>query len=239
MSEWDEYAAEDEIRFNERVLNALQNDWANIESLEFHMSEYVGDMLNDFYHQRVAPLERQLRKLGEEPEQPRRWKVEKCYNFSPNKSLLNEKEPDSWNHPEGLYQKVLTNLLDACIGREWIEIQEPMTKKNLQEHWLAVFGCEFSGDEFPKIKHPLKWRGNDNLCIYLMKELEECKVISSSTFWKVVETNFDIKGCSSKWAKLHDATRKTFGKPQDHELVDRALAFAYDEAGCTEYYKKD
>jgi len=72
---------DDEIRFNEQVAWALSHDKEIIEGLEEHMSDYVGSMLNDFYHQRVAPLERQLRKLGELPEEPRRWKEEKCYTF--------------------------------------------------------------------------------------------------------------------------------------------------------------
>lgn len=163
--------------------------------------------LNEFYHLKVVPLEKEIIRLGGKlkPENDEiDLKIERFLPKNPFKET--RKNIHYWEDENSDYYKFFKSLFEECLEKEWIRINIPLySYEDTFIYWMWVFGCidNFKKDlnitlnlNSEKIVSPIGWYWQNNLCVYLLDYLEKKGYITSSKsnvlIWQHFLTNSTI-----------------------------------------------
>lgn len=148
------------------------------------LKESVENSLNDFYHERIAPLEKQILSLGGTIQKNPDEIEFKFRRFNPI-NAFKDTSIHYWDDPESNYCKFFSLLFKAVLDRGWISINEPFEIKDVYGCWMGVFGCSTfplnlkkKDGRFELVRH-LEWKGTKVLLVYLIDTLVDFKIISS------------------------------------------------------------
>ena len=159
--------------------------------------------LNEFYHQKIVPLEKEIVKLGG------RLDFERNQNnvdlqlgrFLPKNPFKESRENiHFWEDENSDYYKFFKFLFEQCLEKEWILIIKPLyTYEETFIYWMWVFGCFNQIDkkfnitmniDDKNLVTPIEWKGQKNLCIYLIDLLVKEKYISSMKPNELIKQHF-------------------------------------------------
>ena len=159
------------------------------------LKESIENSLNDFYHERVAPLEKQIIKLGGTVNRnPDEFKFRYFKPINAFKDTSNH----FWDDPESNYYKFFSLLFKATLDRRWISIDEPFKIEDVHGYWMGVFGCSTipltlkKKDEKVELVRLTEWKGSKVLLVYLIDTLVDLKIISSRRKDITIAENFLI-----------------------------------------------
>jgi len=141
------------------------------------LNKIISDSLNQFYIDRVLPLEEEIFRLGGKPPKGEEINLKLRYfkPLDPFKEGL--KIVEYWKTPSSEYYRFFERLFYKCIERSWIKFIPPYSKDDTLSYWMYIFGCQA---ELPALilkknsNHhlsPIQWAGQKNICIYLIRLL--------------------------------------------------------------------
>ena len=141
------------------------------------LNKIISDSLNQFYIDRVLPLEEEIFRLGGELPKGEEinLKFRNLTPLDPFKEGLNIAE--YWTNPSSEYYRFFERLFYKCLERSWIKFIPPYSKDETLSYWMYIFGCQA---ELPALilkknsNHhlsPIQWAGQKNICIYLIRLL--------------------------------------------------------------------
>ena len=102
------------------------------------LKESIENSLNDFYHERIVPLEKQIIKLGGIAKNPPNEIEFKFRYFSPI-DAFKDTSSHFWDYPESNYYKFFSLLFKAVLDRGWISIDEPFEIKDVHDLLKETF----------------------------------------------------------------------------------------------------
>jgi len=159
------------------------------------LKESIENSLNDFYHERIVPLEKQIIKLGGTVNRnPDEFKFRYFKPINAFKDTSNH----FWDDPESNYYKFFSLLFKATLDRRWISIDEPFKIEDVHGYWMGVFGCSTipltlkKKDEKVELVRLTEWKGSKVLLVYLIDTLVDLKIISSRRKDITIAENFLI-----------------------------------------------
>jgi len=169
------------------------------EDLESKLQAY----LNEFYHQRIVPLEKEIIRLGGKLDfEGNQNNVNLIINrFLPKNPFKESRENiHYWEDENSYYYRFFKFLFEYCLEKELITIKKPLyTYKETFSYWMWVFGCidelnkelnlVLSVDE-QKIVSPIEWQGQKNICIYLVDYLDKKRYIQSRKPNELIKEHF-------------------------------------------------
>ena len=169
------------------------------EDLESKLESY----LNEFYHQKIVPLEKEIIRLGGKLDfEGNQDNINLIINrFLPKNPFKEFRENiHYWEDENCFYYRFFKSLFEWCIEKELITIKKPLfTCRGTFIYWMWVFGCidelnrELSlvlkKDE-KKIVSPIEWFGQKNLCIYLVDYLDKKEYIHSRKSNELIKEHF-------------------------------------------------
>lgn len=107
------------------------------------IDEAVDERLNDYYHERIVPLEREIRKLGgttpvlESDEV--QFSIRRCNPKDPFKESTLMQE--YWLNPKSDYYRFFHALINSLVEHSYIKVVEPLQLSDIISYWLFVFRC--------------------------------------------------------------------------------------------------
>jgi len=159
------------------------------------LKESIENSLNDFYHERIVPLEKQIIKLGGITKKAPNVIEFKFRMFNPI-NAFKDTSNHFWDDPESNYYKFFSLLFKAVLDRGWITIYKPFEIKDVHGHWMGVFGCStfpltlMKKDEKFELVRLLEWKGSKVLLVYLIDTLVDFRIISSRRKDITIAENF-------------------------------------------------
>ena len=220
MSEKDDYNYEKVER-----LGQLEGDLANSEVLLGLINDAISERLNEYYFERVLPLEKEIQKLGGVPPTTQNNTLEFLIRRCSPKNPFKE-QGNYWENPNSDYYKFFEKLLHMLLEHNFIKVLEPLTLADVTSYWMFIFRCseqldftlEKSSNDFVKA---CEWSGQANLSIYLIDELRT-NYISLSAHNEFIQQHFLLK--TKSVAQARDSSRNNKkGKPQGFELIENIL----------------
>ena len=249
MSE-DEYQYQQEY---EDKMEIFEYGVTHSESLTEVVNEIINDRLNDYYHEKVKPLELQLKKLGVPPDTQER-KEDGLY-FTLNEIRYNPKDPFRESQKKGNlysfdsnsdYYRFFEMLFEECLQQQWITIIGGATYDDTKYYWMWLFGCEEKYRTVIRIEDEkedvvgtdatplllLEWQGTKGLCIYLMHVLMKNGYITQNNKNEVIKAHFlpnssttSIATQRNKYTHKRDESKQY---PKGHktvlEIIDTCMA---------------
>ena len=148
--------------------------------------------LNEFYHQKIVPLEKEFIRLGGRLDSEGNQNTIELQlgSFLPKNPFKEDRENvHFWENKNSYYYRFFKSLFEYCLEKELITIKKPLyNHEDTLNYWTWVFGCidelnkelnlVLSVDE-QKIVSPIEWQGQKNICIYLVDYLDKKKYIQS------------------------------------------------------------
>ena len=148
--------------------------------------------LNEFYHQKIVPLEKEFIRLGGRLDSEGNQNTIELQlgSFLPKNPFKEDRENvHFWENKNSYYYRFFKSLFEYCLEKELITIKKPLyNHEDTFNYWMWVFGCidelnkelnlVLSVDE-QKIVSPIEWQGQKNICIYLVDYLDKKKYIQS------------------------------------------------------------
>ena len=148
--------------------------------------------LNEFYHQKIVPLEKEIIRLGGRLDSEGNQNIIdlELGRFLPRNPFIEDRENiHYWENKHSCYYRFFKSLFKYCFEQEWVIIKKSFyTYEDTFIYWMWVFGCidelnkelnlVLSVDE-QKIVSPIEWQGQKNICIYLVDYLDKKKYIQS------------------------------------------------------------
>ncbi|MDP4679036.1 MAG: hypothetical protein NWS46_01585 [Cyclobacteriaceae bacterium] len=191
-------------------------EWAQYE-IENIVLYQVENMLDDYYWEYVAPLEKQIKELG--GKMPTK-SVDELISFRPDR-----------NHEFWIEQKweQFFRLLYNELLHSGFLTQPKKTESQLEnkENQLLVsfLGC-FDGVSGPIETYRLKWqsnkRGDLELCVYLIDQLIKLKIITDYKKDFMIENIFGIKDPTRKRQKFSTYSSTNY-MPKRHKEIDTII----------------
>jgi hypothetical protein len=193
------------------------------------LKESIENTLNDFYHERIVPLEKQIIKLGGTVKKnPDEIELKFRFRYFNPIDAFKDTSNHFWDDPESVYYKFFSLLFKAVLDRGWISIDEPFEIKDVHGYWMGVFGCStvpltlVGKDEKFELVRLLEWKGTKVLLVYLIDTLMDYKIISSRRRDITIEENFLI---GSSVANLRKSTEgNKFQRPKHfqeiHDMIE-------------------
>ena len=199
----------------------------NDNQIKSFIEESIKKGLNDFYRQRVAPLEKQILNLGGTIQKTPDEIKFKFRAFNPM-NAFKDTSNHFWDDPESNYYKFFSLLFKAVLDRGWITIYKPFEIKDVHGYWMGVFGCSTfpltlkKKDEKFELVRLLEWKGSKVLLVYLIDTLMDYKIISSRRRDITIEENFLIGSSVANLRKSSEGNK--FQRPkhfQDiHDMIE-------------------
>jgi len=154
--------------------------------------------LNEFYHQKIVPLEKEVLRLG--GSLPRGEEITFKLRFfrplDPFHDGKKKKIVEYWANPSSEYYQFFEMLFYNCLERSWIKFIPPYSTEETLSYWMYIFGCK---TELPALilkknsNHhlsPIQWQGQKNICIYLIRLLIKEKYISKKGENELIKSHF-------------------------------------------------
>lgn len=201
----------------------------NSESLTEVINEIIDDRLNDYYHERIVPLEREIRKLGGTPpvveSDEIQYSIRRCNPKDPFKEST--KMQEYWLNSESDYYRFFHKLIHSLLEHSYIKVVEPLLLSDVVSYWMFVFRCAEQLDftielESKDIVKACEWRGQANLCIYLIDVLRE-RYISCGSHNELIQQHFLPDTKSVAQARRSYKNSKT-GLPRGYDKIDSILS---------------
>lgn len=182
------------LSYSEEFLNAV--------------NEVIDEKLNDFYHEKVKPLELQLQKLGvtpvtEERDETKAYGEVNLLRYNPKDPFKEaQKNPNYHFDIKSDYYRFFEMLLDECLEMGWLKIEEYAVYDDLKRYWMWMFGCreDYSGVFLVEQENrvgadltPMKlieWKGNKSLCVYLLYVLTDRGYMTQAKKNEVIKAHF-------------------------------------------------
>lgn len=100
--------------------------------------------LNEFYHRKIVPLEKEIMRLGGELPQPEDDDILE-YKIYPFRPLDPFRESRSifhyWKDEQSDYYKFFKSLFEECLDKGWITLVLPYSYEETYNYWMYLFGC--------------------------------------------------------------------------------------------------
>jgi hypothetical protein len=150
--------------------------------------------LNEFYHQKIVPLENEIIRLGGKLPIGD-FKLRFFKPLDPFREGL--KIVEYWANPSSEYYQFFETLFYKCVERSWIKFIPPYSTEETLNYWMFVFGCKTElpalilkkDDEHPFLS-PIQWQGQKNICIYLIRLLIKEKYVSQKGNNELIKNHF-------------------------------------------------
>ena len=169
------------------------------EDLESKLEAY----LNEFYHQKIVPLEKEIIRLGGrlDSEGNQNNINLQLGRFLPKNPFIEDRENIHYlENKHSYYYRFFKSLFEECLEKEWVIIKKSFyTYEDTFIYWMCVFGCidelneelnlVLSVDE-QKIVSPIEWQGQKNICIYLVDYLDKKRYIQSRKPNELIKEHF-------------------------------------------------
>lgn len=231
---WDDQADE-----NEDFRNILKEELFGFGSLmddnspEEILYDTVEQLLNDFYHEKVVPLEKEVKKLGGVI--PFSGNVDsKIYRYNPADPFKEVKKYSNyWEVNESDYYKFFVALYDKCIEKVYLVLKKDFNYDDAKKYWLWMFSCisdiSFAYNEDGIIEIPFKWSAQKNLCVYFTQILINDKYITQRYSDKVIQQHFLPDSKTTSIANMRTPFTKKVDdieprKPRGHEGIDKMVS---------------
>jgi len=165
------------------------------EDLESKLEAY----LNEFYHQRIVPLEKAIKRLGGDIDNIGDSIHIHLERFAPKDPFKeSKKNPHYWEDENSDYCKFFKSLFEECFEREWLKISPHYKYEDTLNYWMSVFGCVniakneltlvIKKDKFSVVS-PIEWFGQKSLCVYLIVSLVE-RYVTTTKHNKLIKAIF-------------------------------------------------
>lgn len=189
------------------------------------LKESIENSLNDFYHERVAPLEKQIIKLGgtvnRNPDEFR-------FRYFNPINAFKDTSNHFWDDPESNYCKFFSLLFKAVLDRGWISVNEPFELKDVYGYWMGVFGCSTFPLNLKKkdgkfeLVRLTEWKGSKVLLVYLIDTLVDLKIISSRRKDITIAENFLIGSDVANLRKsfMGNKSQKPKSFEEIHDMIE-------------------
>lgn len=161
------------------------------------LNKIISDSLNQFYVERVVPLEKEILRLG--GKLPRGEEITFKLRFFKPLDPFNEgkKIVEYWTNPSSEYYQFFEMLFYKCLERSWINFIPPYSTEETLSYWMFIFGCKTElpalilkkDDEHPFLS-PIQWQGQKNICIYLIRYLINKGYISKKGENELIKSHF-------------------------------------------------
>jgi len=196
------------------------------EDLESMLESY----LNEFYHQRIVPLEKAIMKLGGDIDNIGDSIDIHLERFVPKDPFIERiKKPHYWENENSDYYKFFKSLFEECFEREWLKISPHYNYEDTLNYWMSIFGCvNMAKNELtlvikkdkPNVVSPIEWFGQKSLCVYLIVSLQE-RYVTTTKRNKLIKSHFlpnsDINTIANTKSKLQ------YKKPSKSSEIDELL----------------
>jgi len=159
--------------------------------------------LNEFYHQKIVPLEKEIIKLGGRLDSEGNQNIIdlRLGRFLPKNPFIEDRENiHFWEDENSDYYKFFKSLFEECLEKEWITTKKPLyTYEETFSYWMWVFGCfnhinkKFNivvNKDDKNLVSPIEWQGQKNLCVYLIDSLVKERYISSTKPNELIKQHF-------------------------------------------------
>ena len=159
--------------------------------------------LNEFYHQKIVPLEKEIIRLGGRLDYEGNQNIFdfQLGRFLPKNPFIEDRENiHFWENKNSYYYRFFKSLFEYCLEKEFITIKKPLYNyEDTFTYWMWVFGCinDSITDlnitlnvDSKEIISPIEWFGQKNLCIYLVDYLDKKKYVSSKRPNKLIIIHF-------------------------------------------------
>ena len=190
--------------------------------------------LNEFYHQKIVPLEKEIIRLGGRLDSERN---QDNFNliisrYLPNNPFIEDRENiHFWEDENSDYNKFFKYLFEVCLEKEWIITIKPhYTYEETYNYWMWVFGCLNQFDkkfnivvnkDDKNLVSPIEWQGQKNLCVYLIDSLVKERYISSTKTNELIKQHFlpssEISTIANTKSKLK------YKKPSKSSEIDELI----------------
>jgi len=196
------------------------------EDLESKLKAY----LNEFYHQRIVPLEKEIKRLGGDIDNIDDSIDIHLEGFDPKDPFIERKKnPHYWEDENSDYYKFFKSLFEECFEREWLKTSPHYKYEDTLNYWMSVFGCVniakneltlvIKKDKFSVVS-PIEWFGQKSLCVYLIVSLEE-RYVTTTKRNKLIKSHFlpnsEISTIANTKSKLE------YKKPSKSSEIDELL----------------
>ena len=159
--------------------------------------------LNEFYHQKIVPLEKEIIRLGGKLDFEENQNIIdlELNRFLPkNPFKVTRENIHYWEDKNSDYYKFFKSLFEYCLEKEWITIKNPLyTYEDTFTYWMWVFGCVNDSItdlnitlnvDSKEIISPVEWFGQKNLCYYLIDYLDKKGYIHSRKPNELIKEHF-------------------------------------------------
>ena len=191
--------------------------------------ETIDRALNDFYHERVVPLEKQIEKLGGVA--PDKSYINyKIYTYNPADPFKEVQEYKRYfEDPESEYYNFFVALFDNCMESALLTLQLTFDYDDAKKYWLWIFGCVDEADIAYKIDgtfiHPFKWSAQKNLCVYLLHLLVSKGYVTQRFTDKALQQHFLPESSTTSIANMRTPfAQKVNGielrMPRGHDKIE-------------------
>ena len=195
--------------------------------------ETLEQALNDFYHERVLPLEKQIEKLGGVA--PDKSDTEyRIYKYNPNDPFKEIQQYSRYfEEPESEYYKFFEALFDNCIESAYLKLQPTFDYDDAKKSWLWIFGCveevDFAYKKDGTFVHPFKWSAQKNLCVYLVHLLVSKGYVTQRFTDKALQQHFLPESSTISIANMRTPfTKKVDGielrMPRGHDKIEQMVS---------------
>jgi hypothetical protein len=158
------------------------------------LNKIISDSLNQFYIERVVPLEKEIIRLGGKLPIGD-FKLRFFKPLDPFREGL--KIVEHWANPSSEYYQFFEMLFYKCLERSWIKFIPPYSTEETLNYWMFVFGCKTElpalilkkDDEQPFLS-PIQWQGQKNICIYLIRYLIKKEYVSKKGENELIKSHF-------------------------------------------------
>ena len=177
------------------------------------------EILDDFYWENVAPLEKQLELLGHKPKKSKG----EIISFRPNRKIDEKNKCKLWNYSESTNEYILffTQLMFELWKAELLIKPKNFSytlKEKTNPNTVNFVRC-FDGLSGLMDNDQLTWQGEKQLCVYMIEELIRLKIISDHKKWILTEKIFGITDPARKLQK-YGQNHKYDHKPKNHKIID-------------------
>ena len=190
--------------------------------------------LNEFYHQKIVPLEKEIIRLGGKLDfEGNQNNVNLIINrFLPKNPFIEDRENiHFWENENSEYFKFFKSLFESCLDKEWIIIKTPLyTYEETNNYWMWVFGCLNHFDkkfnivvnkDDKNLVSPIEWQGQKNLCVYLIDSLVKDRYISSTKTNELIKQHF--LPCSEISTIANTKSKFKYKKPSKSSEIDELI----------------